>query len=352
MIPRKIALTFYSYLTISWEDIVRSILTAEKAGFNCALLSESAYRDATILLGKILSKTKRIRVGTNIVNVYSRTPTQIAMALATLNEVYNQRIELLALGASNPHWIEKFHGVKFEKALSKMKEYVTVIRALFSGENVNCAGQHFTVHDVQFRDKPVKIPIYLGVTGPKMLRLAGEVADGVILNSLSTPQYIRYAIDQIKAGAADGSRDWKKIDIGCSIVVAASKDEKAARRAAARAFLYYMRIPNDFDPLIRESGFDPKEFEPIREAYWGGDMLKTLTSPTGTGNMSRAESMVTDKMLDAFTVYGNPRRCRERLAEYEKAGVTFPVIRSAVDEETGIEAVLANIKTVSQLLKH
>lgn len=347
----RIALTYYSYLTIPWKDILNSIQAAEKEGFECVLLSESAYRDATVLLADVLSNTRRIRVGTNIVNIYSRTPTQIAMANATLNELYDGRVELLALGQSNWHWIEKFHGVKFEKTLLRAREYVEVIRALFSGNPVNYSGKYFNVQNVQFRTAPVRIPIYLGCTGPKMLGLTGEVADGVIFSSLASPEYAKYAVNLIREGAEKVGRDPRQIDIGCSVVLAASENEEAARQAAVRAFLYYVRIPEMKDFQIRKTGFDPKEFEELRRTYWGGDMMNAHSSPLETGNMKKAMSMVTDSMLSAFIVYGTPKHCRERLDDYAKAGVTFPVIRSAVDEETGIEAVLANIKAVSKLLK-
>jgi 5,10-methylenetetrahydromethanopterin reductase len=168
-----------------------------------------------------------------------------------------------------------------------------------------------------------------------MRRLTGEVADGVILNSLSTPAFIEQSIDLISEGAQKAGRQLSAIDIGCSIVFSASEDRQAAIEAAKRGLMFYIIYP-EFDPIITTTDLLP-QVQSLRDAYWRGDI-------------DEAHRLVTEEMLEAFVVFGTPAECREKLQAYVEAGVDLLVIRSCVDKLNGKDAVLENIEALRGFL--
>ena len=331
----KLALTFYSLLDIPIDDVVECYQAAETSGFEYGFMSESAGRDAMVILARAALATSSLKLGTNILPVFVRAPWQTAASALTLNEIADGRFHILGLGTSYKQRIETWFGESFEKPVLRTKEYVDVIRLLLSEGETNYAGQVFQMKEypdltalcTASRD----IRIYLGVTGPMMRKLAGRVADGVILNSLSTPEFVRESIELIESGAENAGRSLSDVEIGCSIVFSASEDRNEAREAAKRALMFYIIYP-EFDPIVKTTSLLP-EVQRLREAYWSGDK-------------KGAHELVTEEILDAFVVFGTPEECRQKLARYVDAGVQLLVIRSCVDKLNGKEAVLKNISAL------
>jgi 5,10-methylenetetrahydromethanopterin reductase len=326
------ALTFYSLLDIPTADMVECFKAAESAGFTYGFMSESAGRDAMMILTAAALATSKLKLGTNILPIYRRTPAQTAASAITLSEIANGRFTVLGLGTSYKQRVEAWFGTEFERPAARMREYIEVIRLLLSGGSQSYSGTYYKFEDYPpLTETPHPIPIYLGVTGPVMRRLTGRMADGVILNSLSTPEFIRRSIAIIKAGADEKGRSLSDIDIGASIVFSADPDRTQALEAAKRAVLFYIIYP-EFDPIVETTPY-MEEIKALREAYWSGDRDK-------------AYRVLTEPIVDAFTVFGTPDECREKIERYKAAGLQLFVIRSAVDRFNGKQAVLTNIEAM------
>lgn len=331
----KLALTFYSLLDIPIRDVVECYQAAERAGFEYGVMSESAGRDAFAILTSVALATGTLKLGTNIIPIYNRTPMQTAASALTLNEISGGRFRILGLGTSYRKRVEAWFGEKFERPVVRSREYVEVIRRLLAGGVTNYEGEFYRVKDypplTELTENPEPVPIYLGVTGPKMRELAGHVADGVVLNSLSTPKFIEESIELIERAARERGRRLADIEIGASIVFSAHEDRREALEAAKRGILFYIIYP-EFDPIVRTTPF-MREVNALREAYW-------------SGRKQDAYRIITEDLVGAFVVWGTPGECRRRLDEYRKAGLELFVIRSCVDRLNGKAAVLRNIEAL------
>jgi 5,10-methylenetetrahydromethanopterin reductase len=328
----RLALTFYSLLDIPIDDVVDCWREAEASEFDYGVMSESAGRDAAVILAQAAVRTESIKLGTNIIPMYGRSPMQTAAAALTLSEVSKGRFEILGLGTSYRKRVQAWFGESFKHPVVRAREYIEVIRSLLSEGPTNYKGEFFNVTDypdlTTLTDAPRDLRIYLGVTGPRMRRLTGEVADGVILNSLSTPRFVSESIDLISEGAEAQGRSPSEIEIACSIVFSASDDRREAVEAAKRGLMFYIIYP-EFDPIVRTTN-QLEQVQELRQAYWNG-------------NIAEAKALITEEMLDAFVVFGTGAECREKLQVYVDAGVDLLVIRSCVDKLNGKEAVLQNI---------
>jgi 5,10-methylenetetrahydromethanopterin reductase len=306
-------LTFYSVLRMSVKDILQCAVVAEKNGFGYVAVAESFYRDGFALASAIAENTKKISFGTSVMPIYTRTPFQLAIGTATLNEISNGRVGFLGLGVGYASRTEQYFGVKQTDRTARMKEYVEIIRKLLSGENTCFHGRLFDFeHFPRLTKDPLNIPIFFGSSGPRMLTLAGQIGDGVILNSLSTPEYVEFAKERIVAGARKTGRNPSKIEVGHSIIYSTAEDHEEAVHAAKEDVLFYLSYP-ELDPLIDRSPFKVEALK-IRELY-----VK--------GRRNEALSLITEEMLDMFTVYGTAKECREKLRKFLQRGITLPVIR-------------------------
>ena len=329
----KLALTFYSLLDIPISDIVECYQAAERAGFEYGVMSESAGRDSMTILTNAAVKTTTLKLGTNIIPIYVRSPMQTAASALTLSEISGGRFKILGLGTSYQKRVEPWFGIKFERPAVRSREYIEVLRKLMGGGPVSYTGLFYNLTDYpSMTEKPNPIPIYLGVTGPKMRQLTGRVANGVILNSLSTPQFVRESVELVEQGAREAGRRLADIEIGCSIVFSASRNRHEALEAAKRGMMFYIIYP-EFDPIVRTTPFQ-REIDALRAAYW-------------SGNVREAYRVLTEEIVAAFVVFGTPEECRRRLEEYRAAGVELMVIRSCVDKLNGKKAVLDNIEALA-----
>jgi 5,10-methylenetetrahydromethanopterin reductase len=194
-----------------------------------------------------------------------------------------------------------------------MREYVEVIRRLLSGADASYHGKFFNFEKFpKLSSEPQDIPIYFGSSAPRMLELAGRVADGVILNSISTPEYVDSARERMADGARSVGRDPSKIEMGHVVIYAVAEDAQEAIRAAKEDILFYVSYP-ELDPVIERSAFRTEAMK-MRELYVKGEKEAAL-------------SLISGEMLDTFAVYGNPR---ERLRKFVGRGVTLPIIRVSV----------------------
>ncbi len=272
---------------------------AEASGYGTVWVPEGSGKDAVSQLAAHALATRRIRLATGILVLYGRSPAILAMTAATLDELSGGRI-VLGLGIGHRALVEAQHGVAFDRPVARARETVARVRAILRGTapaplDVTAA-------------RPA-VPIYLAALGPRMCRLAGEVADGVLLN-WATPEYAARAGAEVRRGAARAGRDPGSIDVACYIRAAVAADPAAARRALAAETARYVAL-DFYRQMLEASGF-ARETAAVMAAL-----------PSG---WDAAATAVPDALLDAVTLGGPAERWRRRLDDYRAAGVTSPVI--------------------------
>ena len=270
---------------------------------------ESWGRESFSTLGAVSQVTKRVKLGTSILNIYSRTPATVAMGATTLDLLSSSR-SVIGLGASTDAIVENWHGVKFEKPVERMREFLHCVRLMVSGERVDFDGKFFKVKKFKLLHMPPRksIPVLVGAVNRRMIALAAEVADGAIF-------YLR-PIEELKETARRLRQETagRDFEIACSIICAVSDSEpEMARQRAAQTLAFYVAVGKFYRKFLSENGFK-NETEAIAEAY-------------ATGGIGPASANVTDRMLRSLAISGTREECKKALSEYASAGVSLPIIQ-------------------------
>jgi alkanesulfonate monooxygenase SsuD/methylene tetrahydromethanopterin reductase-like flavin-dependent oxidoreductase (luciferase family) len=289
------------------EQLVALGTLAEELGYDAVMLPETWAYDVTVLLGEIALKTRRVRLGTGIVGVWSRSAATLAMAAATLASMSNGRF-ILGLGASTPQLVEGLHDVPFEPPVPRMRRTVAQVRALLRGERVPLAVTTAARPLKLNVPSPGEVPIYLAALGDASVRLAGEVADGWI-PFLFPLRRLPQGIARLREGATRAGR--ADLPVVCPSVPAVVHEDGAKARAGAAWFVsFYLVSMGTFyrDSLIR-FGFD-KEVQAVLAA----------NAPKFTG----AVPPDAEELLEQLIVYGTPAEARRRLDRWYDAGAAMP----------------------------
>jgi len=298
---------------------------AEEAGFGAVFVAEG-HGDALALCHPVAAATRRVRVGTAIANAALRPPVLAAKTAAQLDHATDGRF-VLGLGVANTIMNDRF-GIAPFAPLPMIEEYVGVVRAVLGG-SPGFDGQVYRTGMVPLDSPPARscLPVYLAALGPRMLALAGRIADGVILN-LMTPAQAGAAAGVVRAAAASAGRDPASVEIACVVHCALSSDPALAASAARAMVLRYVlhpAVPRLFGELDG-SGVD---LGPVRELLLAGD-------PSG------AIGRVPQGVADGFVAHGDAARCAGRVAEYRAAGVDLPVLFPVpVGGDWGYEKVIS-----------
>jgi 5,10-methylenetetrahydromethanopterin reductase len=293
---------------------------AEKAGFEAVWQAESRLvREATV----------RIAVGSGVVNTWTRNVALLAATFVTLDDLAPGRVRL-GLGAWWDPLARKV-GIVRRRPLQCMRETVAACRALFTLEEVSFAGDFVSLDgvriDVVHGDARARdIPIYIGATGPKMLELAGEIADGVLLNYMVSPAYNAAAMERIRAGAARAHRDVADVDRPQLVVCSLAADRSAALDSARLLLTQYLgQQPH----IMEASGVDRSLIDEINAIVdW----------PATEDEIEKAAALVPDEVVQLVTASGTPKECRAKVAEYIAHGATCPVLYPLGDD---VEAMIA-----------
>ncbi|HZO83362.1 MAG TPA: LLM class F420-dependent oxidoreductase [Candidatus Binataceae bacterium] len=289
------------------QHFVELVRTAERCGYVDVWSFESFATDAFAPLAAAAMIAPKMRLGTAIVPVFTRPPALIAMSAATVQQLSSGRF-VLGLGISSRTIVEQWMGVPFEHPLTRLRETVAAIRDSFRGGKVNFSGK--TVHINGFRlsvtlDTPP--PIYLGAQGAKMLRLAGEIGDGLITNFV-TPATLPAMLEHVREGRRAAGKDpAAPLDVVCRIMIAVDDDEEKVRAELRRHLTAYVTVPT-YNAFFREIGFE-REARLALEAWNAGDRKAALAS-------------LPERMIEEIYVFGSVANCRRRLEQYLRAGVT------------------------------
>ena len=250
-------------------------------------------------------ENKFSKIGSSIINIYSRSPSLIAMGAATVDTISNKRL-VLGLGTSTKPLIEDFHGDKFEKPVKRMKEYVEIIRLILTGKTINYSGEIFSLKDFSLLIKPPRniIPIYLAAVNQKMVELAWEIADGVIF-------YLRPK-NEIKS-TITSMKNQKKIDTTLQIITCIHDDSEKAIFRAKKTIAFYVSVGKIYREFLALNGFK-NETKNIFEEY----------KKTGLTNN---HEFVPESMVNELCISGTPNECKKQLKQFRETGINLPIIQ-------------------------
>lgn len=287
-------------------DLVR---LAEARGYDGLWIPENTGREAFVQLGAYATATRRIHLGPGIANIFTRTPTILAQGAITLDQLSDGRA-WLGLGTGHQTGLEAGHGVRFGRPLARMRDAIGIIRAITRREPLPPTSV-VPVTDFRLETAPVRarVPIFLAALGPRMCQLAGELADGVILN-WATPQSVETALANVRIGAARSGRDPATVAVACYLRLSAGAPAAAMRHALARELARYIGMPF-YRQMFDVAGY-AAETSPVAEA-WPRDP-------------EAAAALVSDRMLNALTVAGDAAAFGRRIGEYRALGVTMVVV--------------------------
>ena len=294
--------------------MVELAVLAEKNGFDQCWVSHDVFmRSSFVTLTSIADHTSRMTLGNTILNPYTTNPAELAMFVASLDELTNGRA-ICGISAGALEYME-WLGIPTSRPLTRTREAVELIRLLISGEKAKFAGKEFNWSDQAYmRYKPVrgKIPVYIGGQGDKMLEYSGEAGDGA-LPILYPPEFAEYAVKKIGDGARKAGRNPEEVVISGCIWMSLARTREEAVIPKLKELVAY------FGPLLGEKGLNAvglshEKFSEVHETF-------------KSKGITEAGKLVDEKML-RLAIHGSPDDCIAKLEGLEKAGVDVAMIGS------------------------
>jgi 5,10-methylenetetrahydromethanopterin reductase len=308
----------------SLREGIEYVRYAEERGFEAVWQAESRLvREATVPMAAFAAVTSEIKVGSGVIPIWTRNVGLLAATFVTLDNLAPGRA-MLGLGA----WWEPLAskvGIDRRKPLTAMREVVEATRRLLAMERVTFHGEFVHLDDVEIDivhgdRSPKDVPIYIGATGMKMMELAGEIGDGVVLNYMVGPEYNRTAMEALGAGAERAGRTVDDIDRPQLVVCSLDRDRDTALDRSRELLTQYLgQQPH----IMKASGVDPALIEEIG---------KILTWPAGPEEIHAAMKLVPDEAVQMITASGTPDECREKVEEYIANGATCPILYPLGDD--------------------
>lgn len=297
----------------AFGDALGRVRLAEELGYESVYVTHLNGRESLTVLTAYAAATQRIRVGTGVVPIYTRTPATMAQTAATIGDLSGGRLNL-GLGVSHRPVVEGWHGQSIDRPVAEMREYVAILRAILAGEDPP-AGEKWRTG---FRLAPNLVrpdtPIYVAALSPAMLRLAGEVADGVLL-WLCNPNYIRdVVVPEVNAGRERAGRALEGFDIVPAVpcaVVEGDDGVQGAYAAMRKDLIPYFGLPF-YRAMLERSGF-------------GGD-IEAYDAAAPAGDVAAMGAAISDGFLDVLTAVGDEDGVRAGLRRYAEAGSTSPCV--------------------------
>lgn len=299
-------------LTVDW------LRHAEKLGCSMAFSAEAWWSDAATPLAFLADKTSTIKLATGIMQTTARTPAMTAMTALTLHDLSGGRF-VLGLGASGPQVVEGLHGVKYNPALSRLRDTVNICRMIFRGEKVTYAGKSIQLplpdsegKAIKIAHEPTDIPIYLATLGPNSLRYTGEVANGWLGTSFS-PDHPEAHLDYLREGAEKAGRSLDDIDLCVSTRIEIGDDLETMIDKRRPAVAFNMGGMGSAETNFYNDAFKRAGYE---------DDARAIQQLWLDGKREEAAQRVPDAMVTEFQVLGPRELIKQRLTKYRDAGIT------------------------------
>ena len=257
------------------------------------------------MLGLAAKENTFSKIGSSIINIYSRSPSLIAMGAATLDTISNERL-ILGLGTSSVPIIENFHGQKLAAPVQRMKEYVEIIRLALTGEKINYDGEIFSLKDFSLLVKPPRkeIPIYLAAINQKMLELTWSVADGVIFY-LRPKAEMKQTIEKMQVQ--------RKIDISLQIITCIDNDSEKARTRAKKTLSFYIAVGKIYREFLELNGYS--------------SITQEIYNEYNKTGLKKLDELVSDKILDDLCIAGTSDDGIKKLQAFRETGIDLPIIQ-------------------------
>ncbi len=298
------------------EDLPRTARLGEDLGFGELWFAEDYFFTGGISgATAALSATERIPVGLGIVSAVVRHPALLAMEISTIARMYPGRL-LPGVGLGVPDWIRQM-GLHPRSQLTAMRECITCVRRLLDGEEVTFEGQTFQFDRIKLTYPSERVPLYMGVIGPKMLDLASEIADGIVVSVLASPQYVAWARDLLAAGAARSGREARH-RVACFVLFSVDADGRRAKESLREIAAFYLATmgPNA-----------------LTDVHGRSEALAAMIQRGGPEAVGRE---LPEEWLDEFVIAGDPEECAEKIGRYLAAGadsvVLFPTPTERAEE--------------------
>jgi len=300
------------------RDGLEYVKYAEDHGFEAVWQAESRLvRDAIVPMAAYAAVTEKLKVGSGVINNWTRNIGLLASTFLTLDDLAPNRI-ICGIGA---WWdpLAKNVGIDRKKPLTAMKETVMVMKKLLKMERVSFEGEFISVHGIELdvvhgRKEPRNVPIYIGATGDNMMEMTGEIADGVVLNYCVPPEYNNKALDLLSAGAKKAGKTLDDIDRPQLIVCSVDMDhEKAIDTTRELLTQYLAQQPH----IAKASGVSMDVVERIQSI---------LGWPATHEQIQKAKHLVPEDLIDRITASGTPEEAKKKVAEYVANGCTCPIL--------------------------
>lgn len=300
----RAGVTFASLMGLGPQMAVATAQLAEEVGYSSFWTAETTGPEAFSVLTAAGAVAPSLDLGTGVLALQLRTPMVVAMAGATLQALHPERDILLGVGISSPVVANRWHGQPYsDKPLAQVREYVTLLRACLSGEKVDFDGDHYQVKGfrlgVKLGERRPKIVV--GALNPKMLAMAGELADGVLLNYLPA-SHVPWSVEQVRKGG----------DADIYAYVHAGICEREEGIELARRDLFSYAVVDSYARSFERAGYEA-EVAAIRDAHAAGDREGALAA-------------VSDRMVDDIDVMGDADTVHATMRAYADAGVDVPVL--------------------------
>ena len=309
---------------------------AEALGYTDVWSAEVNAGDGFSPLAAVAVRTTTVRLGVALVPVFTRPPALTAMSAAGIQQLSGGRF-CLGVGASSPAIVAGWMGAEYGDPVARVGEYVQVLRQLLAGQKVTHTGAGFRVKGFRLGIDPgAPVPVHIGALGPRMCRLAGAVADGVLF-FLMTPEGVKQALEEVRAGAEEAGRDPDELDVFIRLPVAVDEPQDLVSFMGRRMLTGYATVPA-YNASLARQGFE-EEALGIAEAWTAGEREK-------------AGELFSEDMFGQLFITGDADTCRSRIEEYRAAGVKTPVlmpISVAGSVEERAERVTAAVEALAPL---
>jgi len=299
----RIACSLGSLLSV--EQVIECTKMISETNIDSIWIPETWGMENFSMLGAVSSETKSQKIGSSIINIYSRSPSTISMGAATTDILSNGRL-ILGLGTSSVPIVEDFHGNEFETPVQRMREYVEIIRLSLSKKQINYSGKIFNLKNFTLLIEPKRqsIPIYLAAINQRMVNLAWELGDGVIF-------YLR-PLDEMKKTISKMQLE-RKIDVACQIITCISNNSEEAIQRAKKTLAFYISVGKVYREFLAKNGFE-NETNNIFEEF------------KKSGFKSNHE-LITDSMLNSLCISGSPEEVKVQLEKFRDTGINLPIIQ-------------------------
>jgi 5,10-methylenetetrahydromethanopterin reductase len=281
--------------------------TRKISGYNLdsIWIPETWGMDCCSIMSTVSQIAKKPKIGSSIINIYSRSPALVAMTAATLDILSKGRV-ILGLGTSSQTIVEDWHGSKFIHPVGRIQEYVEIIRLVLSGKKCTYEGQFFQLKNFNLlvTSQRKEIPIYLAAINKRMVEITWDIADGTIF-------YLR-PLDELRKTIQRMQRK-RRIDVACQIITSISEDAEESITRAKKTIAFYVSVGNIYREFLTRNGFE-KETSAIFAEYQ-------------ISNLKNNYNLVSDRMVNALTIAGTPDDARKQLLRFKTAGIDLPILQ-------------------------